>query len=63
VTATTYVATLNGAARFQDAKKVRSYLGLMPREHRSGEKQYRGRISKAGNSRARALLVEAAWAL
>jgi transposase len=63
VTATTYAATLDGAARFQDAKQVRSYLGLVPREHNSGEKQHRGRISKAGNSRARALLVEAAWAL
>jgi hypothetical protein len=54
---------LDGASRFQDAKQVRSYLGLLPREHSSGEKQHRGRISKAGNSRARALLVEAAWAL
>jgi transposase len=63
VTATTYAATLDGAARFQDAKQVRSYLGLVPREHSSGEKKHRGRISKAGNSRARALLVEAAWAL
>ncbi|MDQ3743305.1 MAG: IS110 family transposase [Acidobacteriota bacterium] len=63
VTATTYAATLDGAARFRDAKQVRSYLGLVPREHSSGEKQHRGRISKAGNSRARALLVEAAWAL
>ena len=63
VTATTYAATLDGAGRFRDAKQVRSYLGLVPREHGSGEKQHRGRISKAGNSRARSLLVEAAWAL
>jgi transposase len=63
VTATTYAATLDGAARFKDAKQVRSYLGLVPREHSSGEKQHRGRISKAGNSRGRSLLVEAAWAL
>jgi transposase len=63
VTATTYAATLDGAARFQDARQVRSYLGLVPREHSSGEKQHRGRISKAGNSRARSLMVEAAWAL
>ena len=63
VTATTYAATLDGAARFRDAKQVRSYLGLVPREHGSGEKQHRGRISKTGNSRARSLLVEAAWAL
>jgi transposase len=42
---------------------VRSYLGLVPREYSSGERQHRGRISKAGGSRARTLLVEAAWAL
>jgi transposase len=42
---------------------VRSYLGLVPREFSSGEKQRRGQISKAGNKRARYLLIEAAWAL
>lgn len=42
VTATTYAASLDGAARFQDARQVRSYLGLVPREHSSGEKQHRG---------------------
>jgi transposase len=36
---------------------------LVPREYSSGERQHRGRISKAGGSRARTLLVEAAWAL
>lgn len=63
VTATTYAATLDGASRFHDARQVRSYLGLVTREHSSGEKHHRGRISKAGNSRTRSLLVEAAWAL
>ncbi len=63
VIATTFAATLDGASRFQGAKHVRSYLGLVPREYSSGEKQHRGRISKAGNRRARALLVEAAWPL
>jgi transposase len=63
VTATTFAATLDGASRFRGAKHVRSYLGLVPREYSSGEKQHRGRISKAGNRRARALLVEAAWSL
>jgi transposase len=63
VVATTFAATLDGASRFMGAKHVRSYLGLVPREYSSGERQHRGRISKAGNSRARALLVEAAWSL
>ena len=33
----------------------------MPGEKSSGEKRRIGRITKAGNSRARWLLVEAAW--
>jgi len=63
VIATTFAATLDGASRFQGAKHVRSSPGLVPREYSSGEKQHGGRISKAGNRRARALLVEAAWSL
>ena len=63
VTATTFAATIDDATRFGAAKRVRSYLGLVPREYSSGERQHRGRISKAGGSRARTLLVEAAWAL
>jgi transposase len=63
VIATTFAATLDDASRFQKAKHVRSYLGLVPREYSSGERQCRGRISKAGNNRARSLMVEAAWAL
>jgi transposase len=63
VTATTFAATIDDASRFGAAKQVRSYLGLVPREYSSGERQRRGRISKAGGSRARTLLVEAAWAL
>lgn len=63
VIATTFAATLDDASRFQKAKHVRSYLGLVPREYSSGERQRRGRISKAGSNRARSLMVEAAWAL
>lgn len=40
-----------------------SYLGLVPREWSSSEVQRRGSITKAGNTRMRALLVEAAWCI
>jgi transposase len=63
VVATTFAATLDDSSRFLGAKHVRSYLGLVPREYSSGERQRRGRISKAGSVRARSLLVEAALAL
>jgi transposase len=63
VVATTFAATLDNSSRFLGAKHVRSYLGLVPREYSSGERQRRGRISKAESVRARSLLVEAALAL
>ena len=63
VVATTFAATLDDSSRFVGAKHVRSYLGLVPREYSSGERRHRGRISKAGSVRARALMVEAAWAV
>jgi transposase len=63
VTAVTYVATLGEVSRFGDAKQVRAYLGLVPKEDSSGERCHRGKITKAGNSRARWVLVEAAWVL
>lgn len=38
-------------------------LGLVPSERSSGENQHRGSITKAGNSRARWLPVEATWSV
>ncbi len=61
VTAPTFKATIDEVQRFRGAGQVSAYLGLVPRERSSGERQQRGRITKAGNSRARSLLVEAAW--
>jgi transposase len=63
VTAITYGAVVDDVARFGSAKEVRAYLGLVPREWSSGEHCQRGRITKAGHRRLRALLVEAAWSI
>jgi transposase len=38
-----------------------AWLGLVPSEHSSGAKVERGAIAKAGNGRARRVLVEGAW--
>ncbi len=38
-----------------------AYLGLVPTERSSGERERRGGITKAGNTHVRRLLVEAAW--
>jgi transposase len=52
-----------GADRFESARQVSNYLGLVPRVYMSGETVRYGRITKRGNSYLRALLVQAAWAL
>lgn len=63
MTAAAFVATLDDVTRFHSAHQVQAYLGLVPRERSSGERQHRGTITKHGNTRVRWLLVEAAWRL
>ena len=63
VTAVTFIALVDDIARFESADKLQSYIGLVPREYSSGEKQQRGHITKAGNRRMRSLLVECAWGI
>lgn len=46
--------------RFRTAQQFASYLGLVPGEESSGEKQVRTNITKSGNVHLRTLLVEAA---
>jgi transposase len=40
---------------------IGSYLGLVPSEESSGQTRHQGPITKAGNTYARKLLIEAAW--
>jgi uroporphyrinogen-III synthase len=61
VTAAAFVAALDDVTRFQSAHQVMAYLGQVPSEWSSGERQHRGHITKAGSPRVRWLLVEAAW--
>jgi transposase len=46
--------------RFESARRLMAYLGLVPSEHSWGGKEHRGQITKAGNCHARRLLI-AAW--
>lgn len=63
VTATAFVSTLDCVERFSRAHQVESYIGLVPCEFSSGEKQQRGGVTKTGNTRLRWLLVEASWSI
>jgi len=63
ITALNYRAALDRVERFADAGAVASYLGLVPREHSSGDQQRKGRITKAGPREPRAMLVQASWTI
>jgi transposase len=61
VGAITFLAELGDLSRFGNPRQVMAYLGLTPSERSTGESVKRGGITKAGNTRARRLLIEAAW--
>jgi len=61
ITASAIVTTVDDVTRFVSAHQFEAFLGLVPGERSSGEKRRIGRITKAGNSRVRYLLVEAGW--
>jgi transposase len=55
------VKELFGWRRFANRRELAGCLGLAPTPYASGDSQIEQGISKAGNKRARALLVELAW--
>jgi transposase len=61
IAAMTLVAELQDFLRFDSARQLMAYVGLVPGEHSSGPKRRQGSITKAGNSAARRMLVEIAW--
>jgi transposase len=61
LTAVTFVAEIGDVRRFDNPRQLMAYLGLVPSESSTGERVRRGGITKAGNGRARRVLVEGAW--
>jgi transposase len=61
ITAVILTSEIGDFQRFANPKQLMSYLGLTPSEHSSGEKVARGPITKTGSTRARRVLIEAAW--
>lgn len=49
--------------RFNNRRAISSYTGLCPGERTSGSKRIPGSVTKRGNRRVRAALVECAWPL
>jgi transposase len=63
VTATAFRASVDDVTRFDTPQQLSAYIGLVPSERSSGERQHRGRLTKRGDSRLRSLLIEAGWRL
>jgi transposase len=61
VAAATLAAELGDVTRFDNPRQLMAYIGLVPSEHSSGRTRRQGGITKAGNTTARRMLIEAAW--
>ena len=59
--AETVVAFLGDPHRFDNARQVSAYAGLVPRQHQSGTMNRHGRITRRGPRLLRSMLVEVAW--
>jgi transposase len=62
ITALAFVLIIGTPERFARGKQIGTYIGMIPIEESSGDKQRLGHISKQGSSLLRYLLVEAAQA-
>lgn len=60
VLATTFVNTIDDPHRFPTARQVASFVGIRPRQDRSGNIDRQLRITKAGDVYLRSLLVQSA---
>jgi transposase len=64
VVALAFRATLDDPVRFGgDARRASAFVGLVPSEDSSGERQHKGHITKTGPTELRALLVQASWVI
>lgn len=61
ISAITLVAEIGDFHRFRNPRQFMAWLGPVPREQSTGASVRRGSITKAGNTRARRMLVEGAW--
>jgi transposase len=61
ISAVTIAAELGEFSRFEGARQLMGYSGIVPSEESSGERTRRGSITKTGNAHLRRIAVEAAW--
>jgi transposase len=61
ITAMTILTETGNIHRFKNADNFRSFMGIVPRAHDSGDKEHSGKITKRANTHLRYLLVESTW--
>jgi transposase len=47
--------------RFSGSNKFRGFIGLVPKEHSSGDKENRTEMSRRGNNQIKSMLIESSW--
>ena len=62
IVSTAMVAAVGTGAAFQRGREFAAWLGLVPRQHSTGDKTILGRISKRGNSYLRRMFIHGARA-
>lgn len=60
LTADAVVASVGDAHDFKNGRQMAAWIGLVPRQHSSGGKEYLGRIRRSGDSYLRTLLIQGA---
>lgn len=61
VTAARFYAAVDDVSRFANAHQLQSYFGITPGENITGFKGHRTHLTKAGQTKVRWTLVQAAW--
>jgi len=59
--AMTLLAELYDLRRFPHPRALMAFVGLVPSEQSTGERQKRGGLTRTGNTLARRMLIQAAW--
>lgn len=62
LSAVTLAVEIGSFSRFETAKQLMAYCGVVPSEHSSGSSRRQGAITKTGNAHVRRVLFEASWA-
>ena len=62
LTAATIVAEIGDLTRFDKARDLMGFVGLVPSLNASGQRHRSGAITKTGNAHVRRVVGEAAWA-